>query len=98
MRRTIIFLYLLCISLLVYAQTWDFFYDGSKYYKFSEKKYNTIMGTNCYDESGNVIDKIKENNIFSSSKTLDEHFHHCIAIKISLLFLKNLLKKYQKFI
>mgnify|MGYP003445830643 CR=1 FL=1 len=78
MRRTIIFLYLLCISLLVYAQTWDFFYDGSRYYKFSEKKYNTIMGTNCYDESGNVIDKIKENNIFSSSKlsyVIDESKH-----------------------
>ena len=64
--------------MVVNAQSWDFFYDGSNYYKFSEKKYITVVATNCYDEQGNIIDVIKENKIFSSSKlayVVDETKH-----------------------
>ncbi len=74
MERKILMKRNICLLLLVFgfinlnSQTWDSFYEPSKYFKFSEKKYKTINKTNVYDKDGKVLEVIEKNQVFGSSK------------------------------
>ena len=65
------FLFLIAICLIltnVNAQKWDYFYDASEYYKFTEKTYKTVREANSYDEYGKIIDRVNRDRRFESSK------------------------------
>jgi len=65
------FLFLIAICLIltnVNAQKWDYFYDASEYYKFTEKTYKTVREANSYDEYGKIIDRVNRDQRFESSK------------------------------
>jgi len=67
--KRFLFLITICLNVTnVNAQKWDYFYDASEYYKFTEKTYKTVREANSYDEYGKIIDRVNRDQRFESSK------------------------------
>ena len=68
MKKQLLLKILFLFHSFLYAQTWDYFKDISKYAKFTEKKYTVIKDTNLYSNEQQVIRKIRCKQSFSSSQ------------------------------
>ena len=56
--KRFLFLIAICLNVTnVNAQKWDYFYDASEYYKFTEKTYKTVREANSYDKYGKIQSK-----------------------------------------
>ncbi len=68
MKKKLLLKILFLFYSFLYAQTWDYFKDISKYAKFTEKNYTVIKDTNLYNNEQKLIKKIRCNQSFSSSQ------------------------------
>lgn len=50
------------------AQEWSYLTSYSQYYQFAEKNYKTSITADVYDSNGNILDTVKANKVFKSSK------------------------------